>query len=137
MPSVLILEDDISLASTWRDALVAEGLAAEHALTSPEAIALDGDRHFDVFVVDLVLRTGVPGKPDSGTAFLQHLKRKHRGLVPMAPVLGVSGFRPLGKSDAVEHLFKSLTVDAFLLKPFSAADLVDEVNKLIAKRQAR
>ncbi|MEM1272260.1 MAG: response regulator [Pseudomonadota bacterium] len=131
MAAILILDDDFELASQWRQALMAEGYGVDLSHSSSEAIAIEDTDQFDLFVVDLLIKVDVPDMTDSGAVFLRHLARKYSDRIGRPPVIGVSGFKPLGMGQPVLGFFKAYRVDSYLLKPFPAADLVREIKALL------
>lgn len=132
MASILILEDDYELAAEWRSALRAHGHEVDISYTSSEAIALADGVAYDIFIVDLIISPeDVPIK-DSGRNFLIHLNEKAAGRRAPPTVIGVSGFRPGNSSDIARSVFYTYRVRDVLMKPFAAADLVGQVDKLLA-----
>ncbi|MEM9317812.1 MAG: response regulator [Pseudomonadota bacterium] len=132
MAAILILEDDFDLAAAWKRTLIDYGHKPELCHTSSEAIALDEAEEFEVFVVDLMITVDVPDMSDSGVTFLRHLVKKHPDLRQRPPVIGVSGFKPLGTASPVGEFFKAYGVQHFMLKPFSATDLAATVYEVLA-----
>ena len=76
MARILILEDNIQTAKSWRAALHGANHKVTLSYTSSEAIAHAGYEAFDVFVVDLRISINLSGVRDSGVKLLGHLNRE-------------------------------------------------------------
>jgi DNA-binding response OmpR family regulator len=68
--SVLVVDDDVTLAETLRAALASDGVSIESAIDASSACALLDERRFCGLVLDLVLEGG------TGFEVLRHLERQ-------------------------------------------------------------
>jgi len=113
---VLIVEDELRMASLIRRGLVNEGLAADVAGTGEEALWMAQAHDYDVVVLDVML-------PDlDGFVTCRRL----RGAGVWAPVLMLTA------RDAVEDRVAGLDsgADDYLVKPFAFAELLARLRAL-------
>ena len=113
MPSVLVIDDEPRIAEFVSRALTANGLSVESATDGAAGLALAGERHFDLVVLDLMM----PGV--SGLGVLRSLMRTH----PHQRILVLSAL-----SDVASKV-RCLELGAadYLAKPFALAELVARV----------
>jgi two-component system OmpR family response regulator len=113
---VLIVEDDVKMASLIRRALREEGLAADVAITGEDAIWMAGATEYDAVVLDVML----PGM--DGFAVCRKLRTE--GI--SSPVLMLTA------RGAVEDRVAGLDggADDYLVKPFSFTELFARVRAL-------
>jgi two-component system OmpR family response regulator len=113
---VLIVEDDLRMASLVRRGLTAEGLAADVAATGEEALWMAGANPYDAIVLDVML----PGLDGFETC------RRLRGGGIWVPVLMLTA------RDAVEDRVAGLDsgADDYLVKPFAFAELLARLRAL-------
>jgi two-component system OmpR family response regulator len=106
---VLVVEDEIKMASLIRRGLRSEGLAADVAIKGEDALWMAGSTGYDAIVLDVML----PGR--DGTEVCRTL----RGRGCWAPVLMLTA------RDAVDDRVAGLDAgaDDYLPKPFSLAEL--------------
>jgi two-component system OmpR family response regulator len=118
---ILIVEDELKMASLLRRGLVEEGLAADVARTGDDALWMAGSVEYDAIVLDVML----PGM--DGFEVCNRLRE--RGV--WAPVLILTA------RDAVEDRVAGLDAgaDDYLAKPFSFAELLARLRAL-ARRPA-
>ena len=136
MANILILDDNFELASEWRAEFRKRGHEVELALTSSEAIALADAYEYDLFIVDLLIRVEGAGIADSGRRLLSHLKQRFGQSRRDLPVIGVSGFQPIGTGTTVRSVYNVYGVTVVLLKPFTVEDLADTAEDYISRLQA-
>jgi two-component system OmpR family response regulator len=113
---VLIVEDEIKMASLIRRGLREEGLAADVAITGEDALWMAQATDYDVIVLDVML----PGIDGFETC------RRLRGEGVWSPVLMLTA------RDGVEDRVAGLDggADDYLTKPFSFAELVARLRAL-------
>jgi len=118
-PTVLIVDDDLNTLALMQNVLTTAGFTADTADGGRAAIKkLDGSRP-DLVTLDLVM-------PDvDGWGVLAHLRR-----VPSPPpVLVVTGH-----PNSVGPFSVMASVAAYIVKPFSTADLVTTCSKVVSAR---
>ena len=113
---VLIVEDELRMASLIRRGLVKEGLAADIAPTGEDALWLAGAHEYDAILLDVML----PGIDGFETC------RRLRANGVWAPVLMLTA------RDSVEDRVQGLDTgaDDYLVKPFAFAELLARVRAL-------
>jgi two-component system OmpR family response regulator len=116
---ILVVEDELKMASLLRRGLVEEGHAVDIARTGDDALALGPAAEYDAIVLDLML----PGL--DGIEVCRRLRE--RGV--WAPVLMLTA------RDAVEDRVAGLDAgaDDYLLKPFSFAELLARLRALVRR----
>jgi two-component system OmpR family response regulator len=119
---VLIVEDDLRMASLVRRGLVGEGLAADVASTGENALWLAQAHPYDAIVLDVML----PGLDGFETC------RRLRGAGVWVPVLMLTA------RDAVEDRVTGLDsgADDYLVKPFAFAELLARLRALARRGEA-
>ena len=113
---VLVVEDELRMASLIRRGLVKEGLAADIAPNGEEALVSAGASDYDAIVLDVML-PGING--------FETCRRLREGGV-WAPVLMLTG------RDSVEDRVAGLDTgaDDYLVKPFAFAELLARLRAL-------
>jgi two-component system OmpR family response regulator len=113
---VLIVEDDVPLASALRRGLRAEGMVADVAVKGEDALWMVGSAEFDAVVLDVML----PGIDGFETC------RRLRGDGVWTPIIMLTA------RDAVEDRVQGLDAgaDDYLVKPFSLAELLARLRAL-------
>src|SRR5262245_33853207 len=113
---VLIVEDDLRMASLLRRGLTNEGLAADVATKGEDALWMAQAHDYDAGVLDVML----PGLDGFETC------RRLRGAGVWAPVLMLTA------RDAVEDRVAGLDsgADDYLVKPFAFAELLARLRAL-------
>ena len=113
---VLIIEDDLRMASLVRRGLTGEGLAADVAASGEDALWLAQAHPYDAIVLDVML----PGLDGFETC------RRLRGSGVWTPVLMLTA------RDAVEDRVAGLDsgADDYLVKPFAFAELLARLRAL-------
>ena len=116
---VLIVEDDLRMASLVRRGLTGEGLAADVAANGEDALWLAQAHPYDAIVLDVML----PGLDGFETC------RRLRGAGVWAPVLMLTA------RDAVEDRVAGLDsgADDYLVKPFAFAELLARLRALVRR----
>jgi two-component system, OmpR family, response regulator len=119
---VLIVEDDLRMASLVRRGLAGEGLAADVASNGEEAVWLAQAHPFDAIVLDVML----PGLDGFETC------RRLRGAGVWVPVLMLTA------RDAVDDRVTGLDsgADDYLVKPFAFAELLARLRALARRGEA-
>ena len=118
---VLVVEDEIKMASLIRRGLRSEGLAADVAIKGEDALWMAGSTGYDAIVLDVML-PGIDG-------FETCRRLREQGI--WAPVLMLTA------RDAVDDRVAGLDggADDYLTKPFSFAELLARLRAL-ARRGA-
>jgi two-component system OmpR family response regulator len=113
---VLVVEDDVKMASLLRRGLLEEGLAADVARTGDDALWMAEATEYDAIVLDVML----PGA--DGFEVCRQLRESGR----WSPVLMLTA------RDAVEDRVAGLDAgaDDYLTKPFSFAELLARLRAL-------
>lgn len=116
---ILIVEDELKMASLLRRGLQEEGHAADLARTGDDALWMAGAAEYDAVVLDLML-PGIDG--------FEVCRRLREGGV-WAPVLMLTA------RDAVEDRVAGLDAgaDDYLPKPFSFAELLARLRALVRR----
>jgi two-component system OmpR family response regulator len=116
---VLIVEDELRMASLIRRGLVSEGLAADVAARADDALWMAQAHPYDVLVLDVML-------PDLDGF---ELCRRLRAEGVWAPVLMLTA------RDAVEDRVAGLDsgADDYLVKPFAFAELLARLRALVRR----
>jgi len=121
MTSILIAEDDETLALTLKDDLELEGYAVEAASDGEVALRLAMAGRFDLIVLDIML----PGR--DGFEVCRHLRRSGQ----QTPIIMLTARAQ--EADRVMGL--ELGADDYITKPFSARELRARV-KAVLRRTA-
>jgi two-component system, OmpR family, response regulator len=113
---VLIVEDELRMASLIRRGLMKEGLAADVAGTGEDALWMAGANDYDAIILDVML----PGM----TGFETCRRLRNNGI--WAPVLMLTA------RDSVEDRVAGLDTgaDDYLVKPFAFAELLARLRAL-------
>lgn len=118
---ILVVEDEVALAETVREGLVAEGFAVDTVHTGPDGLWAATEHAYDVVVLDIML----PGL--NGFEVCRQLRTRGRWV----PILMLTAKD--GHHDEVDAL--DLGADDYLTKPFSFMVLVARLRAL-ARRGA-
>ena len=116
---VLIVEDELRMASLVRRGLVREGFAADIAATGEDALWMAGAHDYDAILLDVML----PGIDGFETC------RRLRANNVWAPVLMLTA------RDSVEDRVAGLDTgaDDYLVKPFAFAELLARLRALVRR----
>jgi two-component system OmpR family response regulator len=119
---VLIVEDDLRMASLVRRGLTSEGLAADVAATGEDALWMAQAHAYDAIVLDVML----PGLDGFETC------RRLRGAGVWTPVLMLTA------RDEVEDRVAGLDAgaDDYLVKPFAFAELLARLRAVVRRGDA-
>jgi two-component system, OmpR family, response regulator len=119
---ILIVDDEVSLAESIRDGLVAEGFSVSLAHDGDAGFTLASTESFDVVVLDIMLpkRNGYK------------VCRDLRALGVSVPILMLTAKQ--GELDEAEAL--DLGADDFLSKPFSFVVLLARIKALMRRSSA-
>ena len=113
---VLIVEDDVKLASLMRRGLREEGLTADVAINGEDALWMAAEGRYDVVILDLTL-PGIDG--------LETCRRLRENSV-RSPIMMLTARGEI--EDRIEGL--NLGADDYLVKPFSFGELLARVHAL-------
>jgi two-component system OmpR family response regulator len=114
--NVLIVEDDLQIASFIVESLKQEGIEADHAADGEKGLQLGLTRTYDAAIVDLML----PGL--DGLSLIEELRRRNVS----APVLILSARRSV--DERITGLQRG--GDDYLTKPFAFAELLARLQAL-------
>src|SRR3954453_24076257 len=116
---VLVVEDEVKMASLIRRGMREEGLSADVAVKGEDALWMAQANEYDVLVLDVML----PGIDGFETC------RRLRGESVWTPVLMLTA------RDAVEDRVAGLDggADDYLTKPFSFAELLARLRALVRR----
>src|SRR5512132_3436238 len=119
---VLIVEDELRMASLIRRGLVSEGLAADLASSGEDALWMARAHDYDAIVLDVML-PGIDGF---------EVSRQLRGAGVWAPVLMLTA------RDSVDDRVTGLDsgADDYLVKPFAFAELLARLRALARRGDA-
>ena len=123
--SVLIMDDDLLLATQWCDGLASAGFDVTVTSRASEALAVLAKRRFNLAVVDLLVKLPEHSGQEGGLRFLRALRFSEERHLRVLPVIGVSGYRPLGSAGLAKQLMTEFTISGFLTKPFETTTLVE------------
>ncbi|BCZ46050.1 DNA-binding response regulator [Clostridium gelidum] len=118
MKSILIIEDDESIAELERDYLEVSGFQTEIASTGTEGLELALNKEFDLILLDVML----PGK--DGFKVCTEIRA-----VKEIPILMVTA----KKEDIYKIQGLGIGADDYIVKPFSPSELVARVNAHISR----
>jgi len=120
---ILAVDDEAVVLDSFRKILVVAGYSVDTVLTGPEALGLVRKNHYDFVFTDFKM-------PDMDgvevTKSVKHLR-------PDVDVIMITGYASI--ESAVETM-KHGAMD-YVQKPFAEDELVELVNKLVIRRQAR
>jgi two-component system alkaline phosphatase synthesis response regulator PhoP len=119
---ILIVEDERGLIITLRDRLTREGYAVDVASTAPDALALAGERQFDLVLMDVMLPAG------SGVEVCSQLRA--RGI--QTPIIMLTARAAL--VDKIIGL--KMGADDYLTKPFEMAELLARIEAQLRRQAA-
>jgi two-component system OmpR family response regulator len=116
---VLIVEDEVKMASLIRRGLKADGMAADVAIKGEDALWMAASTEYDAIVLDVML-PGIDG-------FAVARKLREDGV--WAPILMLTA------RDSVEDRVRGLDTgaDDYLVKPFSFAELSARLRALVRR----
>ncbi len=118
MKSILIIEDDESIAELERDYLEITGFQTEIAKTGPKGLELALNKNFDLILLDVML----PGK--DGFKVCTEIRA-----VKEIPILMVTA----KKEDIYKIQGLGIGADDYIVKPFSPSELVARVSAHISR----
>ena len=125
--SVLIIEDDESLAATYKITLEREGYRVVTELAADRGLARAREDQFDVVLTDLHLA----GPSDLSSKEGFSLIRQLRAIKPDLPIILMTGDR------ATEHAIEATKLGAYdyISKPFEPQDLLAIIQQAISASQ--
>ena len=134
---ILIMDDDLQLAAQWHDGLEAAGFDVTTTSRASEALAVLKDQKFSLAVVDLLVKLPEHSGQEGGLRLLRSLRFSDERRLRALPVIGVSGYRPLGSAGMAKQLMTEFSISGFLAKPFETAALVDLVIDVVIDGKRR
>ena len=120
--SILIVDDEVDLATALAERLELRGWKVEIALTGDKALQHLGGTDFEVVIIDVKM----PGM--SGLELMANIKRQRPGTKVIL-------FTGLG-SDADAERGMQEGASAYLIKPIDIQKLIEEINKVIRENGA-
>jgi len=116
--TIILVEDDGSMARAMQAALVASGYIVRAASTCADGLALALDQMPDLLVVDIGLPDG------TGWSLLESIRQARPGM--RLPVIATSS-NTVTRADIREH-----GVNSFISKPFDMMYFADTVRQVLA-----
>ncbi len=123
-PEVLIVDDDVELAATLRDLLLAEGHTVAVALTPQEALDIQAQSsELAVALIDLVM------PQSNGLALMEEMHRRNAEL----PIIIMTGFGTIESAvDSIKH-----GAEDYLTKPFDHRTVKQKVGRILELKELR
>ena len=120
MPKILIIEDEKILAEMYKDRFEQEGIEADVAFSSEEAIDLLKTKKPDLILLDILL------PKENGISFLKKIKEIKE--ITDVPIVAFSNYdEPKTKKEAF-----ALGVKAYLIKTqYTPKELLEAVKKFL------
>jgi two-component system, OmpR family, copper resistance phosphate regulon response regulator CusR len=120
---ILLVDDDAKITKHVKQALVAEGYAADVASDGEEAVWLAENNPYDLLILDVMM----PSQDGFGVA--RHLRRKDI----QTPILFLTA------RQEVEDRVRGLDVggDDYMVKPFSVTELLARVRALLRRQRSQ
>jgi CheY-like chemotaxis protein len=123
--SVLLIEDNLPLATGLQACLESRGYQVVHALDGQDGLDICRERIPDLVVTDVLMKTM------DGLSFLQHLRSLPGGWdVPVIVISGVT------QQEIFDEMW-ALGVQRFVIKPFSLEDFLNIVREAIGERHPK
>lgn len=119
MPTILVVDDEISILKMIQQALLRFGYTVETAVSGEDALEKLNHANYDLIVTDVCM-------PEIDGLDLVSMIR--RSTMRATPVIGISG---------TPWLLSDKGFDAVLSKPFSLKTLVDLIGKLTGNGQIK
>lgn len=116
---ILLIEDDVNVATTMDDLLVAEGYRVSRVTGVPQALFKLLNQRFDCVLLDLKIHGG---SGEEVLAFLRTSSELNRGV----PVIVVSGVL---NAAILERIARHVT--AVIVKPFEAPRLMEKMKQVL------
>lgn len=126
MSRILVIDDDNLVRGLIAKTLRGEGHEVDEARDGAQGIEYLESGRYDLVITDLVM----PNK--SGFNVSDYIQEK----MPSTPILLVSSFSGRGTGDGILE-FADYFADETLPKPFQKAELLEAVERLVNKAQAR
>jgi len=122
--SILVVDDESSLRDTLTHSFTREGHRVQAVADGNEAIALAGESHFDVVLLDVALGAGPNGYEVCRTL------RARRNVVPIIMLTALDS-----EADAVQGL--EAGADDYVTKPFGLAELRSRIRAVLRRSGPR
>jgi|GEM_PF-1452047 len=138
--TVLIFEDDFTLALEWEEALGENGIHTEHAWDVDEAISLCNQKKFDVIICDVFIKDkDGKHKDEAGLTLLVRLRRQLKNAPSWGrdvPILVVTG-SPINFGFDVLDNIKTMGTSLTMRKPFRPKELVKKIQEIISEKESK
>jgi len=122
--SILVVDDESSLRDTLTHSFTREGHRVQAVADGNEAIALAGESHFDVILLDVALGAGPNGYE------VCRALRARRNVVPIIMLTALDS-----EADAVQGL--EAGADDYVTKPFGLAELRSRIRAVLRRSGPR
>ncbi|MBF0531606.1 MAG: response regulator [Candidatus Omnitrophica bacterium] len=122
MPRILIIDDDESFRLTLQEILERKNYTVITAVNGAEGIQIYRENPADLVITDIIM----PIK--GGIRVIMDLKKEFPGV----KIIAISG-GGLGTADEYLEVVRILNVGATLKKPFSNAELLEMVYKMVGE----
>ena len=135
--AVLIFEDDLDLASQWKDEFDRREILAEHANSISLAKAFCNRQRFDLVITDIFLKD-MSGRilPEGGITLLQYMRQPELRQFPAwcadIPKIGITGAPVFNEHDVLK-LAEDFGCSFTARKPFTPDYLVDLAIEIIER----
>ena len=118
MATVLLVEDEVDLCNLIKGHLEGEGHTVVQSFDGPTALALVGQHHPDLVILDWML----PGM--DGLAVCRHIRQSH-----LMPILMLTA-----RSEEIDRVLGlEVGADDYVVKPFSMRELLARVRALLRR----
>lgn len=140
MAHILIMEDDLDQAKTWRNVLRVEGHEVVLTTGAQAAMTHLTDARFDLAIVDMFIKRGDRYLPDGGVRLISWLRGPRlkvdmqengaRALMDI-PILAISGGAYVRGGHDPLRLARDQGADMWLRKPVEREEFLAAVNRLL------
>ncbi|MGB2498970.1 MAG: response regulator transcription factor [Mariniblastus sp.] len=119
-PHILIIDDDVEVTESIRQALVATGYSVSVALDGNQGLAYTEAKSPDLLILDIMM----PRR--SGFLVLERLRQNDSKPIPVIMITGNEGARH-------REYAEMLGVDDYINKPFTMDRLLDSISDLLSQ----
>jgi len=138
--SVLIFEDDFTLATEWKDVLTEIGFDVEHSWDVKDALNLCEQIKFDIIICDIFIKDNYGQlKAHAGINLILRMRRQPDGPLSWGrdvPILVVTG-ASIALGPVVHDNIKNMKTSMFLRKPFTTSQLVEKIQEIISELESK
>lgn len=135
MATILLLEDDVDLASLMIGGLEDVGHSITHCTTGRSAIEKLTNEKFDLLIVDILIKTSSGLVPDGGISVITAVRTALPTMTKLGhhakmPIIAISGSIPIVDGPDLLNIATDMGADIVLRKPFSQSKLITHINAL-------